>query len=142
MTLTLAAERPEVDPLGDADRRVVLDDPGVDAVKPESLERERQHRRNCARGVAAAGVRFVAEHDPQRRAPEVGVHAAQSDDADRQIAVVAGEQSQDDRAALHGDFQPRGADQLAAVAEIEPLVVFLARQPLHHERQLLRIVRR
>src|SRR3989449_11609551 len=83
MALSLPADGPEVDIRGDANGRVVLDDPRVDRVESELQEPEREHLGRRPTRVAAAGVRLVAEDDPERGGLEVPGHIAESDDPDR-----------------------------------------------------------
>src|SRR5687767_12525569 len=71
VTLPLPTHEPEPDALGDLNRRVVLHDPGLDRAETELGEPERQHAGGGAAGVAAAGLRLVAEHDPVGPGPEV-----------------------------------------------------------------------
>src|SRR5947207_4324177 len=138
VALSLSANRPEFEAFGDLDRRVVLDDPGMDRTKAELLESERQHLRACSARIPLAGVRLVAKHHPDVRGFEVRVDVAQADDADRRVIEIGRENPQRVAAALHRDLQPFRAHQLAAVSEVQPLVVFLLGQPVRDQLEMFR----
>ena len=104
----------------------VLEGKAPVVVQSELRESQREHRGHRTRGIAAAAVRFVAEHGPQRGVLEMRVHVAQSHDADRHILFVGGEDSDNLRPALHGDFQPFRTDLLTAITDSMGFLIFLA----------------
>src|SRR5687767_4767617 len=106
MALPLAADRPETDPCRDLDRRIVLDDPGLDRIESELREPERQHPRGGAARVAMTCMCLVAEDDPVGRRLEMRIHVAEAGDADRRIMSVGCEHPQHVSAALNGNLEP------------------------------------
>src|SRR5437773_9778597 len=103
MALSLPADGPEVDIRGDANGRVVLDDPRVDRVESELQEPEREHLGRRPTRVAAAGVRLVAEDDPEGGGLEVPVHITESDDPDRGIVDVGRSEEHTSELQSHHD---------------------------------------
>src|SRR5688572_15786185 len=140
VALALAAHGTEPDPLGDTDRRVLLDTPGVDRAQPELAEPNRQHCLRRAARVTPPRVRLVAENHPVVGGPEVYVDVGERGDADRTVVVIGSEQADRAGAALHRHLQPFKTDDLAAVSEIEPLMVLLLGQPPGEEPQVVRRV--
>src|SRR5688572_18550396 len=142
VTGALPAKRFEVDVTGDLDRRVGVDDPRMNRSKAELLEAQRQHLRRRQARVALPAVRLVAEDDPEVGGLEMLIDVGKANHADRRAIVIGREQSQHVGAALHPDLEPLRADQLTAIAEVEPLKVFLSSEPARDElNQLGRIKR-
>src|ERR1017187_5027979 len=83
VTLPLAADGTEVEALDQAQRRIPLDDPGIDGLKAEIPESQGQHFCCSQRSKSAVAEAFVALRSPQCGAPEVEVHAVQTANADR-----------------------------------------------------------
>jgi hypothetical protein len=124
MTLSLPADRPEVDSPRDVDRWVVLDDPGMDRLEPEFLESDGQHLGRGSTRTALTGARLVTEHNPDVGGLEMRVDVAQPHDTDRPVIRVGGEYPEDVRPSLDRNLEPLRAHELAAVAEVLPLVIF------------------
>lgn len=142
MTLPLPANRSEVDASGDVDRRVVFDDPCVDGTKTELGESKRQHARGRAAGIASAGVRPIAEHDPDVGRLEMRIEVAEAHNTDRGIVAVGREDPQNIAATLHRNLEPLRADELAPVTEVQPLIVLFLGQPSDDEPKEIRCVNR
>lgn len=142
MTLSLPANRSEIDASGDVDRRIVFDDPGMNGTEAELAKSKRQHTRGRAAGITLAGVRAIAEHDPDIGRLEIRVDVAETHHTDGGVIHVGRENAQHIGAALHRNFQPLRADQLSPVTEVEPLVVLLVAKPSgDHPKEVRRINR-
>src|SRR5712672_2399747 len=64
VTLPLPADETEVEALQASNRRVAVDDPRIDYVKPEVAEREGQKLRAGEAHVSSIGERLLPRHRP------------------------------------------------------------------------------
>src|SRR5437588_2651951 len=129
MTLPLPADEAEAEALYEPERRVALRHPGLDHVQAELAEGEREEPRPGERAVAAVAEGLVARRPPEDRAAGPAVDVVQRGDADGRVVPRRGVQANEVRVALRHDLEQRRRDELPAVAEIQPLVVLLLRQP-------------
>src|SRR5262245_58830081 len=132
VALALPAVVTKLQTLHQTPRRVAVHNPRVDGMEPKLLEREREEPRARERAVPAATKRLLARGAPKRGRAEVTIDVVEPRDADRPTVVVR-IRADKMRVALRHDLQQRRRHDLLAAAEVEPLIVFLARKPLGNE---------
>src|SRR5206468_853686 len=93
-------------------------------------------------GITLTSMGLVAEHHPNVRGFEVRVDVAQPDYSDGGIVDIGSEEPDNVAAPLHRDFEPLWADELTAVPEVQPLVVFLLGKPVRDQPKSFRRIRR
>src|SRR5881396_308164 len=122
-------------------RNVDLDSPGTDRFEPQLREPERQQLRGRAGSEAA--VSLASEHGPHRgRRLEAPIHVRQAHHADRQVAAIGRERTENVQVALGHHLERNRRRAVHSVSEVQPLVVFLLAQPVGHELDQLGAVQR
>src|SRR5881396_482203 len=140
VTFPLAADQPEVQPLCDPDGRIALHDPRVDSMKPQLPKGEGEHL-GCGPGRMPASVEgFISNQHPDPSRPEIAIHLAQPDHADRDLVLIRREQPENIPPALHSDLEPLRSDSLPGIPWLEPLEVLFSGQPRRDQIKKLWVV--
>jgi hypothetical protein len=140
MTLPLPANESEAYPLDELEGWIPVHDPRVHRVQPQFLKSITHDRGGGTGAVPSNPKGLISDEPPEPCRFEMPVYFGQPNHPDRYIVVIAGEHPNHLGGPLGHDLEPRRAQYLLAVTEVQPLVILLLGCPAGDEIEQVRAI--
>ena len=119
----------------------MFDDPGSHGMETEILKGQREHLGYGLGRITAAATVLLASDNPEPRGLKIAIHLVETHDPERR-SVLGHVDPEDMRVPLGHDLEQYRRKDLPAVAELQPLVVFLLCQPARDRENEFRGIKR